>query len=170
MKVAQLCPTFCRVHGLYGSWNSPGQNTGMGSLSFLQGIFPTQGSNPGILHCRWIFLPAEPQGKPKNTGVGNLSLLQWMFLTQGLNQGLLHCRWILYQLSYQGSPAVGKAAANASRSLIQPICKLPTINPIITLYGVACFTFWSQNFFSVQGILFNIPVLEKLYFAFNQHM
>ena len=62
-----------------------------------------------------------------------------------------------YQLSYQGSPAVGNAAANASRSPIQPICKLPTINPIIILYGVACFTFWSQNFFSVHGILFNIP-------------
>ena len=33
-------------HGLYGPWNSPGQNTGMGSYSLLQGIFPTQGSNP----------------------------------------------------------------------------------------------------------------------------
>ena len=41
----------------------------MGSLSLLQGIFPTQGSNPGLLHCRQILLPAEPQGKPKNTGV-----------------------------------------------------------------------------------------------------
>ena len=35
-------------------WNSPGQNTGVGSHSLLQGIFPTQGSNPGLLHCRWI--------------------------------------------------------------------------------------------------------------------
>ena len=35
-------------------WNSPGQNTGMGSLSLLQGIFPTQGLNPGLLHYRWI--------------------------------------------------------------------------------------------------------------------
>ena len=34
------------THGLYSPWNSPGQNTGMGSLSLLQGIFPTQGSNP----------------------------------------------------------------------------------------------------------------------------
>ena len=39
---------------LYSPWNSPGQNTGVGSLSLLQGIFPTQGSNPGLLHCRWI--------------------------------------------------------------------------------------------------------------------
>ena len=41
-------------HGLYSPWNSPGQNTGVGSLSLLQEIFPTQGSNPGFPHCRWI--------------------------------------------------------------------------------------------------------------------
>ena len=41
-----------RPHGLYSPWNSLGQNTGLGSLSFLQGIFPTQGSNPGLQHCR----------------------------------------------------------------------------------------------------------------------
>ena len=36
-------------------WNSPGKNTGVGHHSLLQGIFPTQGSNLGLLHCRWIF-------------------------------------------------------------------------------------------------------------------
>ena len=36
------------------AWNSPGQNTGVGNLSLPQGIFPTQGSNPGLLHCRQI--------------------------------------------------------------------------------------------------------------------
>ena len=41
-------------HGLYSPRNSPGQNTGVGSLSLFQGIFPTQGSNPGLPHCRWI--------------------------------------------------------------------------------------------------------------------
>ena len=35
-----------RPHGLYSPWNAPGQNTGVGSLSLLQGIFSTQGSNP----------------------------------------------------------------------------------------------------------------------------
>ena len=89
-------------HGLYSPWNSPGQNTGVGSLSLLQGIFPTQGSNPGLPHCRWFLY--QPQGKPKNTGVGSLSLIQQIFPTEESNQGLLHCRRILYQLSYQGSP------------------------------------------------------------------
>ena len=42
-------------HGLYSPWNYLGQNTGVGSLSLLQGIFPTQGSNPALLHCRQIF-------------------------------------------------------------------------------------------------------------------
>ena len=45
VKVTQSCPT------LYSPWNSPGQNTGVGSPSLLQGIFPTQGSNPGLPHC-----------------------------------------------------------------------------------------------------------------------
>ena len=86
-------------HGLYSPLNSPGQNTGVDSFSLLQGIFPTQGLNPGLPHCRQIFLPAELQGKPKNTGVGTLSLLQRIFLTQGSTWGLLHCRQIFYQLS-----------------------------------------------------------------------
>ena len=43
-----------RPHGLYSTWNSPGKITGVGSLSFLQGIFPTQGSNPGLPHCSQI--------------------------------------------------------------------------------------------------------------------
>ena len=93
-------------YGLDSPWNSPGQNSRVGSLSLLQGIFPTQGLNLGLLHCRWISLPAEPQGKPKNTRVGSLSLLQQIFLTQELNRGLLHCRQILYQLGYQGNRTV----------------------------------------------------------------
>ena len=91
-------------HGLYTPWSSPGQNTGAGSLSLLQGIFPTQGSNPGILTLQVDSLPAEPQAKPKSTGVGTLSLLQGIFLTPESNQGLLHSRQILYQLNYEGSP------------------------------------------------------------------
>ena len=41
-------------HGLYSPCNSSCQNTGVGSLSLLQGIFPAQGSNPDLLRCRWI--------------------------------------------------------------------------------------------------------------------
>ena len=48
--------------GLYSPWNSPGQNTGVGSLSFLQGILPTQGLNWGLLHCRWILYQLSHKG------------------------------------------------------------------------------------------------------------
>ena len=55
-------------YGLYSPWNSPGQNTGVGSLSLLQGLFPTQVSNPGIEprypSLQVGSLPSEPQGKP----------------------------------------------------------------------------------------------------------
>ena len=51
-------------HGLYSPWNSPGQNTGVGSLSLLQGIFPSQGSNPGLLHCRRILYQLSHKRSP----------------------------------------------------------------------------------------------------------
>ena len=50
--------------GLHSPRNSPGQNTGVGSLSLLQGIFPTQGSNPGLLHCRWVLYQLSHKGSP----------------------------------------------------------------------------------------------------------
>ena len=53
-----------RPHGLYSPWNSLGQNTEMGSLSLLQQIFPTQGSNWGLLHCGRILYQLSYQGSP----------------------------------------------------------------------------------------------------------
>ena len=93
------------LHGLYSPWNSPGQNTGVGGLSLLQGIFPTQGSNPGLPNCRQILYQLSHKGSPRILKwVAHLSLLQQILPTQELNQDLLHCRQILYNLSYQGSP------------------------------------------------------------------
>ena len=57
---------FLQLHELYSPWNSPGQNTRVGSLSLLQGIFPTQGSNPGLLHCRQILYQLSHEGSPIN--------------------------------------------------------------------------------------------------------
>ena len=54
-----------RPRGLYSPWNSPGQNTGVGSLSLLQGIFPTQGQNPGLPHCVWILYQLSHKGSPR---------------------------------------------------------------------------------------------------------
>ena len=54
-----------RPHGLYSPWNSSGQSIEVGSCSFLQGIFPTQGSNPGLPHCRQILYQLRHQGIPR---------------------------------------------------------------------------------------------------------
>ena len=80
-----IVPTLCGP--LYSPWNSPGQNTGVGSLSLLQGIFPNQESNWGLLHCSRILFqlsyqgsPLAPPGKPQTpsrskTQVGNCPLV-----------------------------------------------------------------------------------------------
>ena len=47
------------------SWDSPGKNTGVGSLSLLQGNFLTQESNQDLLHCRWILYQLSYQGSPR---------------------------------------------------------------------------------------------------------
>ena len=62
-----------RPHGLYSPWNSPGQNTAVGGLSLLQGIFPTQGSHPGLLRCRQILYQLSHQGSPSYTGKQSLN-------------------------------------------------------------------------------------------------
>ena len=55
---------------LYSPWNSPGQNPGVGNLSLLQGIFPIQGSNPGLWHCRQILYQLSHEGSPR--------ILEWV--------------------------------------------------------------------------------------------
>ena len=74
MKVAQSCPTLLRLTP-YSPWNSPGQNTGVRSLSLLQGIFLTQESNQGFLHCRWILYQLSYQGSPFSCV--QLSVIPW---------------------------------------------------------------------------------------------
>ena len=59
--------------GLYRPWNSPGHNgesTGVDSLSLLQGIFPTQKSNPCLPHCRQILYQQSHKGSPR--------ILEWV--------------------------------------------------------------------------------------------
>ena len=67
------CPVMSnslRPHRLYRPGDSPGQNTGVGSLSLLQGVLPTQGSNLGCLHCRQILYQLGHQGSRR--------ILEWV--------------------------------------------------------------------------------------------
>ena len=66
VKVAQVVSNSLS----HSPWNSPGHNTGVGSLSLLQGIFPIQGSDPGLPHCRWILYQPRHQGSPR--------ILEWV--------------------------------------------------------------------------------------------
>ena len=130
----QLCPALWDP--MDSPWNSPGQNTGVGSFSLLQGIFPIQGSNPCLLNS----LPAEPQGKPENTAVGSLSLLQQIFPAQESNWGFLHCRQILYQLSYEGSP-----------HRLKTLHILPLASSIDHLRKINLFMYFKQSFICLQS-------------------
>ena len=53
---------FLLLPGSLCPWDSPGKNTGVGCHFLLQGLFLTQGWNPGLLHCHLLHLPSEPQG------------------------------------------------------------------------------------------------------------
>ena len=60
----------CSLPGASVHGDSPGKNTGVGCHALLQGIFPTQGSNPGLPHCRWILYQLSHQGSPR--------ILEWV--------------------------------------------------------------------------------------------
>ena len=86
--VAQSCPTLCdpvncslpgsSIHG-----DSPGKNTGVGYHALPQGVFPTQGSNPGLLHCRWILYWATREA---SSPVSNY------YTQQQLSLSFVHCK------------------------------------------------------------------------------
>ena len=59
-----------RPNGLYSPRKSPGQNNGVDNLALLQGIFPTQGLNPALPHCRWFLYQLSHQGRPR--------ILEWV--------------------------------------------------------------------------------------------
>ena len=68
--VTQLCPTLwdpmgCGPPGYSVHGDSPDKNTGVGCRALFQGIFPTQGSNPGLPHCRQILNHLSHQGNPR---------------------------------------------------------------------------------------------------------
>ena len=83
-----------RPHGLYSPWNSLGQNTEVGSLSLLQGIFPTQGLNPGLLPWGQIVYHLSYQGSIKME-------MQYFSCFPCSHKPLSHYRRILNELSFK---------------------------------------------------------------------
>ena len=95
-------------HGLFSPWNSPGQNTGVGSLSLLQRIFPTQGSNPGLQHCRRLLYQLNHKGSPR--------ILEWVKMKVKL-LGCVQLFATLRTVAHQASPSMEFSTGVGSLSL-----------------------------------------------------
>ena len=91
------------------------------SCSLLQGIFPTQGLNPDLLHCRRILYQLSHQGRPRILEWVAYPFLQGIYPTQELNQDLFHCRQIVYHLSYYGSPRITVATEIFNTFIFLPL-------------------------------------------------
>ena len=122
-------------HGLYSPWNSPGQNTGEGNLSLLQGIFPTQGLNPGLLHCRWILYQLSHKGSP--------ILLFWV-----ASQSFLSSWWCFGSSATLGTwQGWGMGSSLFPGSLGGFLCLHP-----FHLWAIALFTLEPHNFPSLPSL------------------
>ena len=94
---------------LYSPWNSPGQNTGVGSLSLLQGIFPTQGWNPGLLLCKQILYQLSHQGSPYDSELGTKVAIYVNGLTTALQGGFCYYSHFAQRLSEGHRSAGGRS-------------------------------------------------------------
>ena len=128
--VTKSCPTLCDPMdcgptSLLCPWDSLGKNTGVRCHFLLQGIFPTQGSNPHLLHCRWIFyllvknMPAMWETRVRSLGgkdplkkgiATHSSILTWRsprtiwcMGSQRVGHNWVTFTFTLYHLSHQGS-------------------------------------------------------------------
>ena len=136
---AQSCrtlghPTHCSPPGPSAHGDSPGQNTGVGCHALPWGIFPTQGSNPGLPHGRRILYRSSQQESPWILEWIAYPILSAIFPTQESNQGVLHCRrtlpaelplllmnfcFFFFQINeywyFPGGPVVKNLPSNAGR-------------------------------------------------------
>ena len=127
-------------HGLYSPWNSPGQNTGVGSFPLLQGIFPTQGLAPGLPYCSRILYQLSHKGSPR--------ILEWVAypFSSGSSQprnrtgvsciaGRFFTSWgsLVYQLFLPGIVPLG----SHWKSLLYPRWDSSSFSPLSTIVA-AC--------------------------------
>ena len=90
-------------------WNSSGKNTGVGNCSLLQGIFPTQGSNPGLQHCGQILYLLSHEGSPQYLTLYKIPLLRnlwksvtfcWLYLQRSMKNHLILSNFEIYISSF----------------------------------------------------------------------
>ena len=113
VKVVQSCPTLCdpmdyTVHGI------PGQNTGVGSHSVLQGIFSTQGWNPGFPHCGRTLYQLSHKGSPGGTS-GKEPACQFRRQRRRFDPWVRKAPW---RRAWQPTPAFLPGESHGQRSLV----------------------------------------------------
>ena len=101
-----------QTHGL-SPRNSPGKNTGVGSLSLLQGIFPTQGSNPGLPHCRQILYQLNHKRSPR--------ILEWNARLDKAQAGIKIARGNINNLRYADDTTLVAESEEELKSLLMKV-------------------------------------------------
>ena len=178
---AQSCPTICNpmdcsppgssVHG-----NSPGKNTGMGCHGILQGIFLTQGLNPGIPHCRQILYTLSHQGSPR--------ILEWVaypfsrVTSQPRNSYLFLFTVVVYVsmllspfVPLSPSPSVSTSACSMAVSLLLP-CKYLHLHYFsrFYIYALICDICFSDLLHCTMGDFIFIMLYNYNMRRFREHV
>ena len=140
-------------------WDSPGKNTGVGCCCLLQGIFPTQGSNLGLLYGRQIFYHLSHQGSPfQAEGRANANVLGWNKFGDVLAQaGGSDGKASAYSVGDWGSvPGLGRSPGEGNGNPLQYSC---LENPMdrgawqATVHGVAKSQTGLSNFTLAQAAI-----------------
>ena len=119
--VTQSCPTLCNPmdyspSGFSVHEDSPGKNTGVGCHALFQGIFSTQGSNPGLLHCRGILYQLIPQAANKRACMSRSRVLEASTKTHCSHiNGLITKKSFLLRWCYQVIKQSGSRNRGSSR-------------------------------------------------------
>ena len=122
-------------HGLHSPWNSPGQNTWVG---ILQGIFPTQGLNPGLPHCRQVLYQnwMSPSFKVLSTLPGTQQMFTKHQLFLIINLALSEC--------FPG-PSQLQQPEHRAQLGIQPKCEINTLSWLSTKNNIYWAYLWTRQ-------------------------
>ena len=105
-------------------WDFPGKSTGVGCHFLLQGIFPTQGSNLGLLHCRQTLYPLSHQGSPENSlwkAVENCPMISCRILYWKCDLRIINIHIIIIYINPKGNQPwifIGRTDAEAEAPIL----------------------------------------------------
>ena len=148
-------------HGPYSPWNSPGQDTGVSILSLLQGIFPTQGSNPGFPHCRWILYQLSHKGSPRIlewVAYPFSSRSSWPRNWPGVSciAGRFFTNWAVRDVL---TMAMGWQVKKSSNVVMAAVVSTLFVVSCPGLFDTSCCPGWGSD--SVSALTHNLGILKK---------